>query len=78
MLKYKYIKYLNIEIIYGGIMDKGLSDFIKLAYKYNKVKDVSEAFKDFPVNKEWHKVKIENILMDKKQKLLKIREDNIE
>ena len=78
MLKYKHIKYLSIEIIHGGIIEKGLSDFIKLAYKYNKVKDVSEAFKDFPVNKEWHKGKIENILIDKKQKLLKIRKDNIE
>ena len=45
-------------------MKKGLSDFIKLAYKYNKVKDLSEAFKDNPVSDEWHKGRIENILKD--------------
>ena len=42
MLKYKDIKYLSIDIIHGGIIKKRLSDFIKLAYKYNKVKDVSK------------------------------------
>ena len=42
MLKYKHIKYLNIDIIHGGIMKKVLSDFIKLAYKYIKVKNVSK------------------------------------
>ena len=45
-------------------MKKGISDFLKLAYKYNKVKNLEEAFKEFPVTKEWHKGKIENILKD--------------
>ncbi len=45
--------------------DKNLSEFIKIAYKYGKVKDLSEAFKECPVEEEWHKGKIENILKEK-------------
>ena len=45
--------------------DKNLSEFIKIAYKYGKVKDLSEAFKEYPVEEEWHKGKIENILKEK-------------
>ena len=48
-------------------MKKGISDFLKLAYKYNKVKNLEEAFKEFPVTKEWHKGKIENILKDNEE-----------
>lgn len=44
-----------------------MSDFIKLAYKHNKVKDVSEAFKDYPVTEEWHKGKLENIIKDNEE-----------
>ena len=40
---------------------KNLSDFIKYAYKKNKVKDVTEAFDKYPPEKEWHKGKIENV-----------------
>ena len=43
-------------------MKDGLSDFIKEAYRQNRVKDVSEAFKEYPPEEEWHKGKIENIL----------------
>lgn len=39
--------------------DEGLSEFIKTAYKYNRVKDVEEAFLEFPVEEEWHKGKSE-------------------
>ena len=42
--------------------DKNLSEFIKIAYKYGKVKDIREAFEEYPVEEEWHKGKIENIL----------------
>ena len=42
--------------------EEGLSEFIKIAYKYNRVKDVEEAFIDFPVEEEWHKGNSENIL----------------
>ena len=44
--------------------DEGLSDFLKFAYKYNKVRDISEAFEEFPVEEEWHKGKIENVLKE--------------
>ena len=39
-----------------------LSDFIKFAYKHNKVLDVSKAFEEYPVEEEWHEGKIENLL----------------
>ena len=41
------------------------SDFIELAYKTGRVKDVEEAFKEYPVEEEYHKGKIENILCEK-------------
>ena len=43
-------------------MKEELSDFLKLAYQYGKVKEAREAFKDYPVENEWHKGKLENIL----------------
>lgn len=43
--------------------EDGLSDFMKFAYKCNKVRDVKEAFEEYPVENEWHKGKIENVLM---------------
>ena len=43
-------------------MKKELSDFLKIAYQNSKVKELNEAFKEFPVEEEWHKGKIENIL----------------
>lgn len=45
-------------------MKQELSDFLKLAYKYNRVKDLKEAFEEFPVEEEWHKGKIENVLKE--------------
>ena len=43
-------------------MKEELSDFLKAAYKYNKVKDLKEAFEEYPVEDEWHEGKIENVL----------------
>ena len=43
-------------------MRDDLNDFLKIAYKYGKVKDLEEAFEEFPVEEEWHEGKIENIL----------------
>ena len=43
-------------------MKEDLSDFLKIAYKYNKVKDLKEAFEEYPVEEEWHKGKVENVL----------------
>ena len=43
----------------------GLSDFMKLAYELGRVKDVEEAFEEFPPENEWHEGKIENVLKEK-------------
>lgn len=45
-------------------MKKELSDFLKIAYKYNRVKELKEAFEEYPVEEEWHKGKIENVLKE--------------
>ena len=39
-----------------------MSDFIKEAYEANRVKNVDEAFKEFPPEEEWHKGKIEYVI----------------
>lgn len=36
-------------------MKEELSDFLKIAYKNNRVRDLKEAFEEYPVE-EWHKV----------------------
>lgn len=41
----------------------GLSDFLKMAYKYGKVKELKEAFEELPVE-EWHKGNAENWLKE--------------
>ena len=43
-------------------MKEELSEFLKIAYKNNRVKDLKEAFEENPVEEEWHKGKIENVL----------------
>ena len=48
-------------------MKEEISDFLKTAYKYGKVKDVKEAFEEYPVEEEWHKGKIENILKEEEE-----------
>lgn len=45
-------------------MKEELSDFLKAAYKYNRVKDLREAFEEYPVEEEWHKGKAENVLKE--------------
>lgn len=45
-------------------MNDNLSDFIKNAYKHNKVKDLKDAFKEYPVEEEWHEGRVENVVMD--------------
>lgn len=39
-------------------------EFLKFIYKYGEVKDVSEAYEEYPPEEEWHKGKIENILKE--------------
>ena len=43
-------------------MKEEISEFLKIAYKYGRVKELEEAFKEFPVEEEWHKGKKENVL----------------
>ena len=45
-------------------MKKNLSEFLKIAYKYDRVKDVKDAFLEFPVEDECHKGKIENVIKE--------------
>ncbi len=49
-------------------MKEDLSDFLKVAYKYNRVKDLREAFEEYPTEEEWHKGKEENILQESAKK----------
>ncbi len=52
-------------------MQKGLSDFLKIAYEHGKVKDLKEAFEEFPVEEEWHRGKLENVLNEDTKKFNK-------
>ena len=45
-------------------MKKELSDFLKIAYKYGRVKELKNAFEEYPVKEEWHKGKLENVLKE--------------
>jgi len=45
-------------------MKEELSEFLKIAYEYNRVKDLKEAFQEYPVDEEWHKGRIENVLKE--------------
>ncbi len=48
----------------GGIgMDK-YTKFIREEYERGNIKDVSEAFKEFPPEEEWHQGKIENVISE--------------
>lgn len=38
-----------------SFMKKELSDFLKIAYQNNRVRDLKEAFEEYPVEEEWHK-----------------------
>lgn len=43
-------------------MKENLSEFLKIAYQHNRVRELSEAFEEFPVEEEWHKGQAENVL----------------
>ena len=45
--------------------------FIKLAYTYGRVRELEEAFEEFPVEEEWHKGKVENVLKENKDSIIK-------
>jgi len=46
--------------------DKKEENFIEKEYRKGNIKDVSEAFKKYPVKEEWHEGKIENVLKEVK------------
>ncbi len=48
-------------------MKEEISDFLKTAYKYGKVKDVKEAFEEYPVEEEWHKGNAENWIKEQEE-----------
>lgn len=45
-------------------MKEELNDFLKKAYENNRVRDLKEAFEEYPVEEEWHQGKIENVLRE--------------
>ena len=38
-----------------------MSDFLEKAKKSGRIKELEEAFKEYPVEEEYHKGKIENV-----------------
>lgn len=44
-------------------MKKEISNFLKFAQEKGKIKEVEEAFQNYPVEEEWHQGKIENFGM---------------
>ena len=42
-------------------------ELLKKLQKAGKIKDISEAFKEFPAENEWHKGKIESFLEEEKE-----------
>lgn len=51
-------------------MKEKTSDFLKFAKEKGKIRDVSEAFEEYPVEEEWHKGKVESLsyLQEKTEK----------
>lgn len=48
-------------------------EFLKIAMKSGKIKDIKEAFKNYPVEEEWHQGRIENFGMLISSNLKKIK-----
>lgn len=46
-------------------LNNDISEFLKEAYKHNRIRDLSEAFIEYPPESEWHKGKIENVVCEK-------------
>lgn len=45
-------------------MKENLSEFLKTAYKHNRVRAVKDAFEEYPVEEEWHKGEIQNVVKE--------------
>ena len=63
MVKGKTRKFRKVNIL----VKEELSGFLKTAYKYGKVKDVKEAFEEYPVEEEWHKGNAENWIKEQEK-----------
>ena len=48
-------------------MKQNISDFLKHMYEANDIKDVSEAFKNYPAEEEWHEGKTESFIEEPKE-----------
>lgn len=48
-------------------MKEEISDFLKFAKEKGKIKELDEAFIEYPVEEEWHQGKIENILCEQEE-----------
>ena len=46
------------------LVNDNISDFLKEAYKHNKIRNLSEAFSEYPPELEWHKGQIENVICE--------------
>lgn len=49
-------------------MENNMSEFLKMAYKRGRVKELQEAFEEYPVENEWHKGEEDFFLLAKIQK----------
>lgn len=47
--------------------EKGMSEFLKKAYKEGRVRPLKEAFKEFPPEEEWHGGKIDYFIKENKK-----------
>ena len=48
-------------------MKKETSDFLKFAMEHDRIRDITEAFEEFPTEEEWHHGKIENVLNEEQE-----------
>ena len=48
-------------------MKDELSEFLKFAYEHGKVREVKEAFEEYPVEKEWHKGAVELVVNEESE-----------
>jgi len=47
--------------------NQNISEFLKKVYETDELNDVSEAFENYPVEEEWHKGDINNIIEEPKE-----------
>ena len=47
--------------------NKNMNEFLQIAEQNGRIKDIREAFFDYPVEEEWHKGKIENLVFLKEE-----------